>query len=123
MFFLESYEVQFEDGLIKTVKVAKMSKISKAKPAQASPLFEPIKSSKQERRDKKRKLNVAALFGKRCRSSHTDEKKLKTSSTSQSTEQVISPPTEQIDQKAVTDSSMNLTEQWLPTYVTNCNHV
>ncbi|XP_076271046.1 PHD finger protein MBD-R2 [Rhynchophorus ferrugineus] len=111
----ETYEVRFQDGLNQTIKVDKISKISKTKPAQASPLFEPIKSSKQERRDKKRKLNVAELFGKRCRSSHTEEKKMKTPSTSQPTEESTSSAP---DQKAIpiADSSMNLSDQWLPTF-------
>ncbi|XP_030752279.1 PHD finger protein 20 isoform X2 [Sitophilus oryzae] len=69
-----TYEVLFDDGLVKTVKTQEMLKIGKTKPAQASPLFEPVKSTKQERRDKKRKLNVAALFGKRSRIQHTEEK-------------------------------------------------
>ncbi|XP_056633199.1 PHD finger protein 20 isoform X2 [Diorhabda sublineata] len=59
-----SYEVLFDDGFVKTAKAKSMSK-TQGKPIQSSPLFDPIKSSKQDRREKKRKLNVAALFRKR----------------------------------------------------------
>ncbi|CAH1985147.1 unnamed protein product [Acanthoscelides obtectus] len=61
-----AYEVLFDDGFVKTLKGHRMSK-SGAKPLQASPLFEPIQSSKQDRREKKKKLNVATLFKKRQR--------------------------------------------------------
>lgn len=44
------------------------------KALQASPLFEPIKSSKQDRREKKRKLNVADLFKKRAKTDSGEEK-------------------------------------------------
>ncbi|ENN77255.1 hypothetical protein YQE_06084, partial [Dendroctonus ponderosae] len=71
------YELLFDDGYVKVVNASKMSKISLAKPAQSSPLFDPIKSTKQERRDKKRKINVAALFAKRIRLNNTEEKKSK----------------------------------------------
>ncbi|CAH0557104.1 unnamed protein product [Brassicogethes aeneus] len=60
------YEVLFDDGFVKTVKGHRMSK-SQGKQMQTSPLFDPIKSTKQERRDKKRRINVAALFCKRSR--------------------------------------------------------
>lgn len=50
-----------------------MSK-AQGKILQSSPLFDPIKSSKQDRRDKKRKLNVAALFRKRPRVENAEEK-------------------------------------------------
>ena len=50
-----------------------MSK-TQGKTLQSAPLFDPIKSSKQDRRDKKRKLNVAALFKKRPRVENTEEK-------------------------------------------------
>ncbi|VEN36205.1 unnamed protein product, partial [Callosobruchus maculatus] len=61
-----TYEVLFDDGFVKTLKGHRMSKTG-SKPLQASPLFEPIKSSKQDRREKKKKLNVASLFKKRQR--------------------------------------------------------
>nr|CAH7745712.1 unnamed protein product [Callosobruchus chinensis] len=61
-----TYVVLFDDGFVKTLKGHRMSK-SGSKPLQASPLFEPIKSSKQDRREKKKKLNVASLFKKRHR--------------------------------------------------------
>lgn len=48
---------------------------SNAKTMQSSPLFDPIRSTKQERRDKKRKLNVAALFGKRSRVETGEDKR------------------------------------------------
>lgn len=62
----ETYEVLFDDGYVKILKAHRMVKLN-AKNMQSSPLFDPIRSTKQERRDKKRKLNVAALFGKRSR--------------------------------------------------------
>lgn len=76
----DTYEVLFDDSFVKVVKSHKMSKMNVAKPAQSSPLFEPVRSTKQERREKKRKLNVAALFRKRARVS-VDDKKNKASPT------------------------------------------
>lgn len=66
-----------------------MSK-AQGKILQSSPLFDPIKSSKQDRRDKKRKLNVAALFRKRPKMDTTDDKVKKSaaSETSASTSNV-----------------------------------
>ncbi|XP_018332733.1 PHD finger protein 20 [Agrilus planipennis] len=60
------YEVKFDDGFVKSLKVHRMVKVD-GKHLQSSPLFDPIQSTKQERRDRKRKLNVAALFGKRSK--------------------------------------------------------
>lgn len=50
-------------------------RISKAqsKSMQSSPLFDPVKGSKQERRDRKRKLNISALFKKRQRASSQEK--------------------------------------------------
>lgn len=62
--------MQFDDGYVKLVK---SSKLAKGK-LQASPLFEPVTSSKQERRDRKRKINIAALFGKKTRTAIHEEK-------------------------------------------------
>ncbi|RZC39809.1 PHD finger protein 20, partial [Asbolus verrucosus] len=60
----DTYEVLFDDGFVKNLKAHRMCK-SEGRPMQSSPLFDPIQSSKQERREKKRKINIAALFGKR----------------------------------------------------------
>nr|XP_023017755.1 PHD finger protein 20 [Leptinotarsa decemlineata] len=78
------YEVLFDDGFVKTIKAHRMSK-AQGKQLQACPLFDPIKSSKQDRRDKKRKLNVAALFKKRARIDKED-KPMKSSQSSISQE-------------------------------------
>lgn len=51
------------------MKVLKAHRISKS-----SPLFDPIKSSKQDRREKKRKINVAQLFKKKPRTTHSEDK-------------------------------------------------
>lgn len=61
----DSYEVLFDDGYVKTLKLSRLEKITKQ--AQTSQLFDPVRGTKEERREKKRKLNVAALFGKRQR--------------------------------------------------------
>ncbi|XP_060517511.1 PHD finger protein 20 [Cylas formicarius] len=73
----DTYEVLFDDGFVKILKQHRLSKMQAGKPSQASPLFDPIKSTKQERRDRKRKLNVAALFRKRPRLSLNEDKKVK----------------------------------------------
>ncbi|XP_045470389.1 PHD finger protein 20 [Harmonia axyridis] len=57
----DNYEVIFNDGYVKCLKWNRMLKITQH--FQSSPLFDPIQSTKQERRDKKRKINVAELFG------------------------------------------------------------
>lgn len=49
-----------------------MSKAS-GKALQASPLFDPVSGTKQERRERKRKINVAALFGKRARTNSQED--------------------------------------------------
>lgn len=49
-----------------------MSKAT-GKSLQASPLFDPVRSTKQERRERKRKINVAALFGKRPRANSQED--------------------------------------------------
>ncbi|XP_065163265.1 PHD finger protein 20 [Atheta coriaria] len=55
----ETYVVKFDDGYVQKLRANRMTK--------SSSLFLPIKSSKQERRNKKRKLNVQALFNKRIK--------------------------------------------------------
>ncbi|KAJ8979551.1 hypothetical protein NQ317_017700 [Molorchus minor] len=67
----DTYEVLFDDGFVKTLKALRMSK-TQAK--YSAPLFDPIKSSKQDRRDKKRKINVAALFRKKRKLDDGEEK-------------------------------------------------
>ncbi|XP_044752827.1 PHD finger protein 20 isoform X2 [Coccinella septempunctata] len=57
----DNYEVLFDDGYVKSLKWSRIVKVNQQ--LQSSPLFDPIQSSKQERRDKKRKINVAELFG------------------------------------------------------------
>lgn len=79
---VDSYEVHFDDGFGKVLKNHRISKAVAGTPMQSSPLFDPVKSSKQERRDRKRKINVAALFGKKARLLHTKEKQVKKASTS-----------------------------------------
>lgn len=64
----ENYEVLFDDGFVKIQKARRMVKVKDGKQLGQSPLFDPVKGTKQERRDKKRKLNVAQLFGKQPRS-------------------------------------------------------
>lgn len=111
--FSDLYEILFDDGFIKTVKNHKMSKMSVAKPAQSSPLFEPIKSSKQERRDKKRKLNVAALFSKRPRMVNPEEKKNKGSPVpvTQNAEEPYLSPASQDESATAVPSPV---PRWLP---------
>ncbi|XP_019869828.1 PHD finger protein 20 isoform X3 [Aethina tumida] len=70
------YEVLFDDGYMKTLKGHRMTK-AQGKAIQSSPLFDPIQSSKQDRRDKKRKLNVAALFNKRVKVSNSNTDRAK----------------------------------------------
>ncbi|XP_972506.2 PHD finger protein 20 isoform X1 [Tribolium castaneum] len=72
----DTYEVLFDDGFVKNLKAHLICK-TEGRPMQSSPLFDPIQSSKQERREKKRKINIAALFGKRPR---FDDEKPKTPS-------------------------------------------
>ncbi|KAJ3655052.1 hypothetical protein Zmor_014196 [Zophobas morio] len=77
----DTYEVLFDDGFVKNLKAHRMCK-AEGRPMQSSPLFDPIQSTKQERREKKRKINIAALFGKRQRLDNPDEKpKAQSSST------------------------------------------
>lgn len=73
LIFLGSYEVLFDDGFVKVLKAQRISK--------SSPLFDPIKSSKQDRREKKRKINVAQLFKKKPRMSHLEDKSKKSHNT------------------------------------------
>ncbi|GJQ67326.1 hypothetical protein Trydic_g8225 [Trypoxylus dichotomus] len=68
----DTYEVHFDDGYVKVLKAHRMSKAT-GKVLQASPLFDPVTGTKQERRDRKRKINVAALFGKRQRANSQEE--------------------------------------------------
>lgn len=43
------------------------------KPVGSAPLFDPAEGTKQDRRDKKRKLNVVELFRKRAKVDNSDE--------------------------------------------------
>lgn len=79
---------------------------SNAKNMQSSPLFDPIRSTKQERRDKKRKLNVAALFGKRSRVETGEDK-------GQSSPQRVEPQYS----PALYGSPGEEPEHWTPRYV------
>lgn len=78
----DSYEVLFDDGFVKNLKAHRIFK-SEGRPIQSSPLFDPIQSTKQERREKKRKINIAQLFGKRPRLEHTEIEKPKIQNTTQ----------------------------------------
>lgn len=68
--FTDTYEVLFDDGYIKVLKFHKLSRYNedtvpdykKLPLPHAAPLFDPVVGSKQERRDRKRKINVAELF-------------------------------------------------------------
>lgn len=73
MLISDTYEVLFDDGFVKVLKAHRIVK-SNATNTQCSPLFDPIRSTKQERRDKKRKINVAELFGKRTKSDMGEDK-------------------------------------------------
>lgn len=64
----------FDDGFVKALKGHRMLKANPDK-MQSSPLFQPAVGTKQDRRDKKRKLNVAALFSKRMKMNSPTEKK------------------------------------------------
>ncbi|XP_044268334.1 PHD finger protein 20 isoform X2 [Tribolium madens] len=97
----DTYEVLFDDGFVKNLKAHLICK-TEGRPTQSSPLFDPIQSSKQERREKKRKINIAALFGKRPRLDITDEKP-KTPSHSH-----ISQP------QNTTDPSEEVFDPWVP---------
>lgn len=64
----------FDDGFTKILKHCKLSKIKdpnniplppKAPVPHAAPLFEPVVGSKEDRRERKRKINVAQLFGRK----------------------------------------------------------
>lgn len=72
IFDSDTYEVHFDDGYVKVLKAHRMSKAT-GKSLQASPLFDPVRSTKQERRERKRKINVAALFGKRPRANSQED--------------------------------------------------
>ncbi|XP_066156675.1 PHD finger protein 20-like protein 1 [Euwallacea fornicatus] len=120
----DTYEILFDDGFTKVLKSRKMSKLNTAKPPQSSPLFEPVKTTKQERRDKKRKLNVAALFSKRARLT-SEEKRRKTTPAPVITEEAPSPESQtsqedwslpEADSNAVpVDGSLPMYE-WYPTW-------
>lgn len=70
---LDTYEVLFDDGYVKILKHYKLNKYKQESVLEykklplphAAPLFDPVVGSKQERRDRKRKLNVAELFSKK----------------------------------------------------------
>lgn len=72
-YFLDTYEVLFDDGYVKILKLGKISKfkqeylsdLKKIPTSHAAPLFEPAIGSKQDRRERKRKINVAELFSKK----------------------------------------------------------
>lgn len=66
----------FDDGLVKVLKGHRMLKAN-AVSMQSSPLFLPASGTKQERRDKKRKLNVTALFNKKMKMNTPLERKRK----------------------------------------------
>lgn len=76
----DTCEVEFDDGFRKILETKRMSK-PQSNPidgeTHSSPLFDPVKGSKQDRRERKRKINVTELFGKRPRASgavHSDNR-------------------------------------------------
>ncbi|XP_072377745.1 uncharacterized protein [Diabrotica undecimpunctata] len=77
----DTYEVIFDDGFPKVLKAHRMAK-ALGRHLQSSPLFEPITTTKQDRRTKKRKLNVAALFKKRRRIVNSEDKQKRSSAAS-----------------------------------------
>ncbi|KAJ8916175.1 hypothetical protein NQ315_016314 [Exocentrus adspersus] len=91
----DTYEVLFDDGFVKTLKAHRMSKAHGR--MQSSPLFDPIKSSKQDRRDKKRKLNVAALFRKRPKLENAEQKIKKSPASPAPVEETITTTTSTSD--------------------------
>ncbi|KAK4880115.1 hypothetical protein RN001_008261 [Aquatica leii] len=67
----DTYEVVFSDGFIKVLKGHRMAKTHGK--IGSAPLFDPVSGSKQDRREKKRKLNVAQLFRKRMKIESADD--------------------------------------------------
>ncbi|KAF5307777.1 hypothetical protein FQR65_LT06648 [Abscondita terminalis] len=67
----ETYEVVFNDGFIKILKGHRISKAHGR--VGSAPLFDPVTGSKQDRREKKRKLNVAQLFRKRMKMENVED--------------------------------------------------
>ncbi|KAK5646830.1 hypothetical protein RI129_005294 [Pyrocoelia pectoralis] len=61
----DTYEVRFVDGFMKILKGHRIMKTHGK--IGCAPLFDPASGTKQDRRNKKRKLNVAQLFRKRLR--------------------------------------------------------
>lgn len=72
----ETYEVLFDDNVPYVLKASKISRVTQQQMKQKvttpitpkaipSPLFAPVEGSKQDRRDRKRKLNVAELFSRK----------------------------------------------------------
>lgn len=60
--------MQFEDGFVEVLNESKLSKLQVK--TQMASLFDPVTGTKQDRREKKRKINIAALFGKKPRHSN-----------------------------------------------------
>ncbi|KAF5288026.1 hypothetical protein FQA39_LY15555 [Lamprigera yunnana] len=67
----DTYEVLFTDGFVKVLKGHRIAK-THGKVLGSTPLFDPVSGTKQDRRDKKRKINVAELFRKRFKSDLDD---------------------------------------------------
>ncbi|KAJ8951858.1 hypothetical protein NQ318_019834 [Aromia moschata] len=100
----DTYEVLFDDGFVKTLKAHRMSKTEGK--VHSAPLFDPIKSSKQDRRDKKRKLNVAALFKKKPRAENAEEKPKKAA---------VAPPTP--ESPSTSTPVAELCQNWAPLWL------
>lgn len=91
----------FDDGFVKVLKGHRMAKANSVS-MQSSPLFLPVRGTKQDRRDKKRKLNVAALFGKKMKQNSPSEKK-------------TSSPQRKATVRTVTNSPIpDDSDRWLP---------
>ncbi|GLV39021.1 MBD-R2 [Carabus blaptoides fortunei] len=75
----DSYEVLFDDGFVKILKHHKLAKIKSTDKTHIhiAPLFDPVIGSKEDRRERKRKINVAELFGIH-KKKHKEESSFKT---------------------------------------------
>ncbi|CAG9859535.1 unnamed protein product [Phyllotreta striolata] len=110
----DNYEVLFDDGFVKTLKGSKINKSD----GKSSSLFDPIKSTKQDRRDKKRKLNVAALFRKRPKLDLVDDKSKKANTSTASTSDAAESPQTDGISPGLTPSADDI-DNWKPSWYKN----
>lgn len=106
----------FDDGLVKVLKGHRLVKAN-AVNMQSSPLFLPVRGTKQDRRDKKRKLNVAALFGnnKKVKTNSLVERKHASPQHRKSAAAAAAATAAATTTTPVDDTQMQEDEQWLPT--------